>query len=386
MSFLPSEPLVAADNIFAMGAVIVTLAWLGFWVDRTWLGRKTSGVIWVLLVAMALSNTKVLPFSSPTYDFVGAYLVPLSIPLLLFKANLRRVFIDGGPVLAAFALAVIGTTLGVVVGFFVLDLGELGHKAAGAYAGGWIGGAVNLVGVSKAVELTPDEFSIVIGASSGVSIIMLMTLVALPAIGVLRRFIPSKTIEDAKSAEGELIAEEAPIPFKLTHIAGALAASFAICALAYAAAEQLGWESYSILIVTALSILVANVLPKTFGALDGDFQLGMFAMYLFFASIGLGTNLFSFLEHAPVLFFYGLVILAVHMSVVLAGAAIFKIDLAQAIVGSGAALVGPAPTAAIASTQKWFGLVTPGIMCGILGYAIATFIGVALSGFLAAFQ
>ncbi len=382
MALLPSEPLLSADNVFAMGAVIFSLAWLGFWIDRTWLGRKTSGVIWVLLVGMALSNTRVLPFSSPSYDFVSAYLVPLSIPLLLFKANLRRVLVDGGPVLLAFGLAALGTTLGAVIGFFALDLGELGHKAAGAYTGGWIGGAVNLVGVSKAVELTPDEFAIVIGASSGVSIIMLMTLVALPSIGPLRRIIPSPTIDEAKNADSNIAAEEVQIPFRLTHVAGALAASFAICAISYTVAAHLGLDSYSILFVTALAILAANILPKTFGALDGDFQLGMFAMYLFFAAIGLGTNVLSFLEHAPVLFFYGLVILAVHMTVVLVGAAVFKIDLAQAIVGSGAALVGPAPTAAIASTQGWFGLVTPGIMCGILGYAIATFVGVALSGFL----
>ena len=382
MSFLPAEPLIAADNIYAMGAVIVGLAWLGFWIDRTWLGRKTSGVVWVLIVGMALSNAHVMPFSSPSYDFVGGYLVPLSIPLLLFKADLRRVLSDGAPVLAAFALAAFGTVAGAIVGFFALELGDIGHKAAGAYTGGWIGGAVNLVGVAKAVELTPEQFTIVIGASSGVSIIMLMTLVALPSVPLMRRFIPSPIIENAKAERTAQTVEEERIDFRLTHVAGALAASFLICALSNAIAKALGVEHYMILFVTGLAILAANIFPRAFSRLSGDFQLGMFAMYLFFASIGLGTNAVSFLESAPILFFYGITIMVVHLIVVLTGAAIFKIDLAQAIVGSGAALVGPAPTAAIASTQGWRDLVTPGIMCGILGYAIATFIGVALSGVL----
>ena len=384
-SIIPAEPLLAPDDVFAMGATILGLAWLGFWIDRTWLGRKTSGVVWVLVVGMALSNAHVLPFQSPTYDFIGNYIVPISIPLLLFKADLRRVLTDGGPVLLAFGLAALGTTAGAILGYFLLDLGDLGAKAAGAYTGGWIGGAVNLVGVSKAVELTPDEFAIVIGASSGVSIIMLATLVALPSIGVLRKLIPSEIIEETKARQESGVTEEEQVAFQLPHIAGALAASFLVCAISYALARLFDVEPFAILFVTALSILVANVFPRLFSRLEGDFQLGMFAMYLFFASIGLGTNAVSFLEAAPVLFVYGLTIMAVHLAVVLTGAAIFKIDLAQVIVGSGAALVGPAPTAAIASTQGWRTLITPGIMCGILGYAIATFIGVAVAGLLGGF-
>ncbi|MEM1103740.1 MAG: DUF819 family protein, partial [Pseudomonadota bacterium] len=139
---------------------------------------------------------------------------------------------------------------------------------------------------------------------------------------------------------------------------------------------------YEILFITAFAVTAANIAPRSFQLLEGDFQLGMFAMYLFFASIGLGTDAISFLSSAPVLFLFGLWILAVHLIVVVAGARLFRIDLAQAIIGSGAALVGPAPTAAIASARGWRGLVTPGIMCSVLGYAIATFIGVAITALL----
>ncbi|MNC97081.1 hypothetical protein D3C83_146260 [compost metagenome] len=71
-----------------------------------------------------------------------------------------------------------------------------------------------------------------------------------------------------------------------------------------------------------------------------------------------------------------------HFVIVLAAARILKLDLADVIVGSGAALVGPAVTAAIATSQGWRNLVTPGILCGIFGYAIGTFIGVAITRFL----
>ncbi|MEM1104452.1 MAG: DUF819 family protein, partial [Pseudomonadota bacterium] len=125
-----NTPLIGPDNVFALCAILVGLAWLGFWIDGTWLGRRSSGVVWVLIAGMALSNFGALPFSAPAYDVIGKYFVPLSIPLLLFKANLRRIFVDGGPVLAAFALAAFGTVVGAITGYFVFDLGEIGPKAA----------------------------------------------------------------------------------------------------------------------------------------------------------------------------------------------------------------------------------------------------------------
>ena len=84
--------IISDQNIVALGAILFGLAWLGFWIDTTPFGKKTSGVIWVLVAGMVLSNLKLIPFSSPTYDFVGGTVVPLAIPLLLFKADLRKIF------------------------------------------------------------------------------------------------------------------------------------------------------------------------------------------------------------------------------------------------------------------------------------------------------
>ncbi len=69
-------PLIADDNIFALGTFLFGLAWLGFWVDTHPIGKKTSGVVWVLMVAMLFSNLRIIPLSSPAYDFVGGSLVP----------------------------------------------------------------------------------------------------------------------------------------------------------------------------------------------------------------------------------------------------------------------------------------------------------------------
>ena len=131
-----------------------------------------------------------------------------------------------------------------------------------------------------------------------------------------------------------------------------------------------------------LTILIANLFPRAMEELEGEFELGMILMYIFFAMVGSSTNATAFIGSAMNLFVYGMMIIAIHLLLLLVVARLIKVDLAEAVVASGACLVGPAPTAAIAITQGWRTLVTPGIMCGIFGYVIGTFIGVTVTAFL----
>ena len=373
--------LIPADNIFALGAVLFGVAWLAFWIDTRPIGKKTSGVIWALGVSMLLSNTGIIPLASPAYDFVGGSLVPLAIPLLLLKGDLRKIFRESGGVMISFCIASSATVAGALIGFFMLDLGDIGPKVAGVYTGGWIGGAVNFLAVSQAVEMTPQEFSVAISASSVVSITALMVLIALPSIKLVTRFVPTSAGGTSSVQEVDTGEKEAP-RFRLTHISGALALSFVICALAQLLAQYLAMTQYSILFITVLTIVVANAFPRAMAALEGEFEMGMLLMYLFFVAVGAGTDAISFIATAFNLFIYGMIIIFVHLGLVLLGARLLRIDLAEAIVASGAALVGPAPTAAIAISKGWNHLVTPGIMCGIFGYVIATFIGVTVTAML----
>ena len=374
--------IISGQNIIALGAVLFGLAWLGFWIDTKPLGKKTSGVVWVIACAMLLSNFKLIPFSSPSYDFVGGTLVPLAIPLLLFKADLRKIFRESGPVMLTFAIASAATVAGAVMGYYLFDLGEIGPKAAGVYTGGWIGGAVNFLAVSQAVEMTPTEFSVSIGASSMVSNIALLLLIAIPSVGWITRQLPAHESAMTAKQTGDDEKHQLSTAFKLTHVAGAIALSFAICAVASSISNWLSMSQYNILFITILTIVVANLMPKTMHDLEGDFDLGMLFMYIFFAAVGAGTDVSFFFSAALILFAYGMFIILLHLLIVLLAAKLLKIDVAEAVVASGAALVGPAVTAAIATSRGWRSLVTPGIMCGIFGYVIGTFIGVSVTAML----
>ena len=197
----------------------------------------------MILGGVALSNFGIVPFESSVYDFVGGSLVPLAIPLLLYKADMRRILRESGPVIITFGIACAGTVTGAVAGFHLIDLGDIGAKAAGTYTDGWTGGAVNFVAVAKAVEMTPEQVSVAISANSVVSIMALLSLITLPSVALVRRLVPSSIIEESQRQTVAGGTEEQTDAFHMSHVAGALALSFVICALAYAFAAWAGFRT-----------------------------------------------------------------------------------------------------------------------------------------------
>jgi uncharacterized membrane protein len=370
-------PIISPDNSTALAAIIFGLVWLGFWIDSKPIAKVLPGVPWIIAIGLILSNTGIIPSDAPAYGFVGQYLLPLGVPFLLFKANVRSVFAEGGWVLPAFAISGLGICIGAISGFFMFNLGPEGAEIAGTYAGAFIGGVVNFVAVSEAVEMSPAQFSVALSASAPVSILGLIVLATMPSMPFVRRHFHSKIIEDADQ-NFVSIEDDATPRFRPDHVALGIAISFMICSVSGYVSGRLGLENYNLFFITIITVIIANIAPRQFAKLQGDFAIGMLCMYAFFAIIGAGTDAISFIRSAPVLFVYCGYMIAVQFVVLLIGAKLFKIDLATAIIGSAAAIVGAAVAAALATTKGWKTLITPGITVGILGYVVANFIGVAI--------
>ncbi len=82
--------LISPENTWAIWAVLFSAAAFGIWAETTKIGAKLSAVVISILTTFILSNLYVIPTAAPAYDVVWSYLVPLAIPLLLFKANLKE--------------------------------------------------------------------------------------------------------------------------------------------------------------------------------------------------------------------------------------------------------------------------------------------------------
>lgn len=379
---------VRPDDALTLTAILLSLAWIGFMADASRFGKAIPGVLCILVFGILLSNLHLTPFASPVSDFISEYVVAAAIPLLMIKADLKRIFIESGRVMLGFAAACVGIVIGVFVGYFLLHPWHVSGKIAGVYAGAFIGGTISMVAVANSLKVGATEFSAATSASMIPSVLGLMALVALPAVGFVRRHLPSPPPEPATGTARTPQGAAGPAALHLTHLSGALALSFGICVLARAVAHEMGTltghdqSQYVILYVTIVTVLVANIAPGPLRKLQGEFELGMLFMYLFFGVIGLGTNITAFLDHAISLFFFTILLLAVGIVISLLLSKLLRLNLAEAVTGCGSAIVGPAATVAVVAGKGWYSMVSPAVMIGIFCHVVGTFIGISVGALL----
>src|SRR6185436_11525582 len=113
--------LVSPDQTWLLFAIMVAGTAVSIWLEQRfrW-AAKLSGPVIALLIAMALSNTRIVPAEAPAYEFVSTWLVPMALPLLLFRADFRQIARATGRLMISFHLAAAGTMLGAVLAWVVV--------------------------------------------------------------------------------------------------------------------------------------------------------------------------------------------------------------------------------------------------------------------------
>jgi uncharacterized membrane protein len=124
--------------------------------------------------------------------------------------------------------------------------------------------------------------------------------------------------------------------------------------------------------------LVATLVPDLADKLAGSFELGVGLSFVFFAAIAAGADIVAMIEVAPMLTVLVFILLTVHALVVFVLGSVFRLSLPELITASNAAILGATTAPALAATKGWNNLVTPGVLVGVLGYALGTFIGTLL--------
>ena len=375
-----AELLLLPEWSVLLWAIMLGLVAFAFWAETTRVGRNLSGVVAALALAMFLSNTGLIPKAAPAYAIVWSWLVPLAIPLLLFKADLRRIIPETKGMFVAFMLGALGTVIGAVLGVLILPLGDEAGKLAGIFSATYIGGSMNMAAVAEAVQINSATLTASVAADNVVGVLYLALLAIMPTMSLLRRWLPSAIIDEAEANEGAEIEHRIETSkLNLLHISFALFLGLSICAAGNAVANLLGVSNYSILFITAITVVIANMFPAQLKKLEGDYEVGILFMYLFFVVVGAGADIARMIDHALVIVLYAAVIVVSHVLVILLGSRLFKLDLAEVIIASSACAAGPAPAAALAAGRRWPALITPAVMLGVFGYVIANFVGVTLA-------
>lgn len=377
--------LISPDNDFALMAALFVIAGAAFLAEKTRIGSHLTGAVIAILAAIAAANLRLIPHSAPAYDFVFSYFVPVLIPLFLFKANLRHMLFETTRMTIAFLVASAGTIIGVIVAVGLLDLSSLAPMAdidpemreagiAGLFASTYIGGSVNYAALGEITGLRADAsfFSAATATDNLFSAVFLSVLALLPGWNwVARRYkhhehpaqkAPKQTTENITAASMTL----------------ALAAAISFVAIGDAITNAIEMPSLRYAIITALVLIVATAFPRWMVRLYGGFELGVGLAFVFFTAIAAGADIFAMVNIAPLLIVLVVILLSVHLLVLLGVGQLLGLTLPELMIASNAAVLGATTAPALAAARGWHDLVTPGVLVGVLGYALGTFAGTAI--------
>ena len=373
-------PLIGPEQDFALWAVLIALAAFGFWCERYPWGRKYSGVMLLMGVAIVLANLKIIPTTAPAYDAVWNYLVPIAIPLLLFEADLKRIVRESGPTLIAFIIGSAAVVAGVIIGTSFLDLGLNEAELAGIFTGTYIGGGLNFAAVAEASGMQDGSMlSAAIAADNVVTNLHFLLIIFLPGIAWFAKNYPSHHIDNAEEFTADSQASLHRIAnLDIAGLLAAIALAFTLAAAGKALAELMGKPQFAILVTTALTLLLATFLPQQVKKLSGHSEAGNIMMFIFLASVGATADIWQLVAIGPVLFIFASVIIIVHLLILFTVGKFLKMDLAELAMASAVCIGGPSSAAALASAKGWKNLLIPGVLAGSFGYAVGSFAGISV--------
>ena len=403
----------------ALATVIAAATALAFWLDyRFRTLAKVGASMLAIIFGAILSNAGLVPVSSPVYDAVIGPVTSVSIALLLLSVDLRDLAKAGPRMMGAFAVAVLGTMAGALLAAAVYGshFGDDTWRIAGALTGTYSGGSVNFVSVGREVGLTGTLFAGLNAADAVMTALWLAATLMLPVW--LGRFYAPVSAEGQDRANGSgagngrtgeaggapaggapaggALADDAPAadapddaserrrhhPYFVREgssalsIAGLVAAGMILVFLS----EWLGQVVPgipSILWLTTLALVLGHS-PLCRDA-RGAMQLGSVGLHFFFVLIGILSRVSEIVAVGAEVFVFTLIVVAVHGVIVFSGGKLLRLDVGTISVASQAAVGGPSSALAVAISREWRHLVLPGVVMGLFGYAVGTYLGLGVA-------
>ncbi len=314
-----------------------------------------------------------------TYKAVKSNLLPAMIFLMLLSADMREIFKLGKKMLLTFFLASVSIAIGFIGTFtlFHTYFEPDSWKAFAALSGSWMGGTANMVAIQGALNLPDSAMGYTLLIDSIDYAIWVMILLAL--VPFAKKFnLWSKADTSVIDEVGERLAlkEEEKKPIEFASLFFLLGSALLVSALAQYGASFLPTTSF--LTTTTWIVIIATLAGTLFAMtplakISGGSELANIMLYLIVALIASRAN-FTELTEAPLYILAGFVIIAIHMSIMILFAKLFKLDLFSLGVASLANIGGVASAPILASAYSK-ALIPIGVLMAMMGYIVGTFGG-----------
>ena len=322
-----------------------------------------------------------------TYKALKSNLLPAMIFLMLLLADMREIFKLGKKMIFTFFLASVSIGLGFIGMFLLLHTAfdAQSWKAFAALSGSWMGGTANMVAIQSALHLPDSAMGYTLLIDSIDYAIWVMILLAL--VPFAKRFntwtnADTSIIDEVGSRLAAKDADKKAIDFAslffLLGVAMFVSAVTQYIASYLPSSAFLTTSTWVVILSTLLGIVFAMT---PLAKISGSSELANIMLYLIVALIASRAN-FTELTQAPLYILAGFVIIAIHVSIMVLFAKLFKLDLFSLGVASLANIGGVASAPILASAYSK-ALIPIGVLMAMMGYILGTFGGLIVGKILA---
>ena len=380
---------ITAVLIYLLFPVIIILLFQKFVIVQ-----KIGTVLIAYLVGIVMALSGLFPSPSESVemrtlqDWFMNITVPLAIPLMLFNCNFKLWTKSLPKTFTALICGLIAIVVSVIISYLVFksskiqDLPDLSALMVGIYTGG----TMNFAAIGKALNIDPN---LLITSLTFEMLITFPFIVFLIAGGfrIFRKLLPYSDKSITVEINGEDLENGSfesykgmfkKNTFSKTLIGLGLSFLFMVigAGLSLLITGKLN-ELVVILTITTLGILASfnqkvRELPKTF-------ELGMFFILIFSIVVASQFNIQAINNEVFNVFWFVLVVLCLSIFVHFLLCRLFKVSgdlFTVAIVGM---LCSPPFIPPIVGAMKNKKVLISGIVIGLIGYAVGTYLGVLLS-------
>ena len=382
---LPTMPLIAADDTWGNWAILTGMAAYSQVLGKeTAVGRLLGAPVTAMAATFALASIGILhPGGTIAAKSLQLLALNLATPLILLGADFRDAASRCGPLLVSFMTASAATLIACLVGWqlagpsMTAALGRDGLVIAAALLAKNIGGGINYIAVCNCLNASPSA------VAAGLCIDNIFALIYFPATSALAAGKPDV------ETEADMTSNSSSQPVSTMTVQNISTVVCLACALIWLG-ERIGGPSGSLPVCTLLTVLFASRAPSNWLAplRQSADSIGTLGLYIFFATAGApGIAVADSVRASliPISIFLGS-LYSIHGTILFAcnrllGSRYSSFIPQRLLVASSAAIGGPATSVALAKAANWESLLVPSLLVGNIGYAIATFIGLAYFAF-----
>lgn len=347
--------------------------------------NKLGAVVICYIAGIMIGNIGVLPANlAPVQNPLMLIAISLALPLMFFSIDVRRWSRLAGKSLLSFGLQVLVILIVAILGFFIFRgwVGEETWKLAGMFVGVYTGGTVNLGAIATALR---TDQTLYIAAHTSDVLVSTVYLLFLMTIGqrVLLKFLPAfQTARDASVQKDPDFDSYTGIFEKKTFIALMRALGLSVLIFILSALSFVLFHEDKAFVITILAISTLGILCSFVPAIRNirmTYQFGNYFILIFCLVVSSMADFNRLVSTAPIMIAY--VTFTILVCLLLHGllAKIFKIDADTVIITSVAGICSPPLVPMVASALKNKEIVLSGVITGIVGWVIGTYLGITLA-------